>query len=352
MRHEDEVDDLLTKAGAQWRAEQPSAPEPDLDRIQSGAGRKRRWVPVLAAASVAAIATAALVVLPESGKEPTPPAASEQASPKVAQGNIQDDRVVRDGDKVAVDGQVVAAPGKPVQYCVPVATPAIGRPPGTAPACAEGESIEVTGVDLNRLSSPQTVNGVRTGLAHLEGIWNAGKIAVEKQGAPVPEDLPALEVPCAPPAGGWKKVNDAEAISPAVQKFVDARSSQLQEPWIGWPEGYPSTQTPSVVPSKPSVVMIGVAHGDLAAIRTALDPLVAGNLCVMQVKLSRDEIKAIHAKVVALPAAKFHIYAVGNTAGAHPVSVDLRIFDEQTAAALTPFGLDNLTLNPVVKPVR
>jgi len=33
MNPSDDVDDFLAKAGAQWRAGQPSAPEPDLDRI-------------------------------------------------------------------------------------------------------------------------------------------------------------------------------------------------------------------------------------------------------------------------------------------------------------------------------
>ena len=65
MSPTDEVDDLLKEAGARWRAGQPSAPEPDLDRIIRPK-KPRRWVvPALAAASVAAIATAALVFLPD-----------------------------------------------------------------------------------------------------------------------------------------------------------------------------------------------------------------------------------------------------------------------------------------------
>jgi hypothetical protein len=50
MNPTDEVDDLLAKAGAQWRAGQPSAPEPDLGRITAaGADRRfRRWVPAVA----------------------------------------------------------------------------------------------------------------------------------------------------------------------------------------------------------------------------------------------------------------------------------------------------------------
>ena len=70
MNPTDEVDDLLTRAGARWRADQPSAPEPDLERMLGGCRRPRGWVPALAAASVAAIAAAALTVLPGGDKEP------------------------------------------------------------------------------------------------------------------------------------------------------------------------------------------------------------------------------------------------------------------------------------------
>ena len=42
MNPTDEVDDLLTRAGARWRADQPSAPEPDLDRMLGGRKRPRR----------------------------------------------------------------------------------------------------------------------------------------------------------------------------------------------------------------------------------------------------------------------------------------------------------------------
>jgi hypothetical protein len=106
MNPTDEVDDLLTRAGARWRADQPSAPEPDLDRILGGGRRPRRWVPALAAASVAAIAAAALTVLPDGDKQP---AATTQS---IAQGNKApyDDLLVRDGDQVTATGRVIVAP--------------------------------------------------------------------------------------------------------------------------------------------------------------------------------------------------------------------------------------------------
>ncbi len=139
MNPTDEVDDLLTRAGARWRADQPSAPEPDLDRMLGGRKRPRAWVPALAAASVAAIAAAALTVLPGGDQRPT-----ADTAPSVAQSNqtgtpavrteqtgrSNDDLLVRPGDKVEVSGEVIAAPGKPVVFCPPRITP----PWATCPA--------------------------------------------------------------------------------------------------------------------------------------------------------------------------------------------------------------------------
>ncbi|ADB34381.1 hypothetical protein Kfla_5368 [Kribbella flavida DSM 17836] len=343
MTPTDEVDELLARAGARWRADQPSPPEPDLERI-TGRRAPRRWVvPALAAASVAVIATAALVVLPDRSEPPL----------AIAPGNDKEHPLlVRDGDRVAVDGQVVAAPGEPVQYCLPVSMPTPYVVPGEQrPACAPGESVEVTGVDLEKLANASTIQGVTTGQAHLVGVWNGGKIAVDEQSAPrPPASEQAEKVPCAAPTGGWKKGDASLWITPAVESFVRARSGQLQNAWIGWPEGFPTDTTPGAPPTKPSVVMIGVARGDLGQVRRALDPLVAGNLCVTQVKLSQAEAAKQHAAVEALPRQQLGIASVGLGAGDKPVQVTLRVLDEKTLTALRPTGLDTLDLDTYIKP--
>lgn len=386
MKSTDEGEVLLAKAGARRCVDQLSAPDRVPGRPFRGSRRWGRWmVPIATGASVVVIAAAAVLA----------PVQSVAASNKP--------QIVRDGDAVEVDGEVVAVPGEPVRYCVPAPMPmpmpatatalpsAAATPlapvlatatalpsapatlpapvpvpataPATAPArsvvgpglrsgCGGGEYVEVTGVELDRLSSPTTVDGVRTGFAHLVGTWAGGRIAVERQGAPVPDEPAVEEVPCRPPAGGWREGGDAEVITPAVERFVADRSAQLQEPWIGWPEGYESDQKPGTTASKPSVVMIGVAHGNLAAIRAALTPLVAGNLCVLPVKLSQDEVQKLHAAANDLPTRELDIYSVGIGAGERPVNVQLRVLDERVAAALSPLGLDNLKLEPAVKPVR
>ena len=354
MSPTDEVDDLLTEAGARWRSGQPSPPEPDLDRILRPK-KPRRWlVPALAAASVAVIATAALVVLPD----------KDDHAPTVAQGKQSQGfgalsspatvkkhpLQVRNGDRVQVDGQVIAAPGKPVVYCIPVATdlPAIVGEGPKAPKCAQGAEITVTGVDVDKLPQLTTVQGVRSGFAHLEGIWTDGKIAVDKQGPVVNKPIDLGKVPCAPPVGGWQPGDSNDLVTAAVAAFVDARPSQLQEISIGWPNGVPAGNG---TPTGPSVLMIGVAHGDLAQIRQLVAPLVKGNLCVRQVKLSKSEIEKLRNQLAAVPASVLKPLSYGGGVGDPPVNIDLVVLDDKAVTALEPLGLDNLNIEPVVRPV-
>ncbi|MEV6281641.1 hypothetical protein [Kribbella sp. NPDC051770] len=342
MTPTDEIDELLRQAGSRWRSDQPSPPEPDLERIT----RKppRRWVvPALAAAGVAVIATAAIIVLPN------------RDEPVVAPGNGKEHPLqVRDGDKVEVTGEVIAAPGVPVQYCLPVPTAApleAGTP--KPPACAPGAGVDLTGVDLTRLVGLNVIGGVTSGNARLVGVWKAGSIAVEEQSAPPPVEPgdAAPAVTCAPPAGGWKAGDASESITPAVEQYVKSRASALQNPWIGWPEGFPTETTPGTSPTKPSVLMIGVAHGDLATVRRDLQPLVKGNLCVTQVKVSQSEALAQHKAVDALPTAEYGITAVGIGVGDRPVRVELRMVDEKLLNALRPIGIDTIDLQPYIRPV-
>ncbi len=344
MTPTDEIDELLRQAGSRWRAEQPSPPEPDLERITQKP-RKRWLVPALAAASVAAIAAAALVVLPGDDDEPV-----------VAPGNGKSHPLeVRDGDRVEVSGQVIAAPGVPVRYCLPLPSAGPLDPAAEgAPTCPPGGAVDLTGVDLTRLVDLSVIGGVKSGNAKLVGTWKAGAITVEDQGPPAtvqPGDS-APTVPCAAPAGGWKAGDASEWMTPALDKYVKAHTTELQNPWIGWPEGFPTETTPGAPPNKPSVVMIGVAQGgDVAAVRRAVEPLVKGNLCVTQVKVSQAEAAEQQKAVDALPQAEYGITATGIGVGDKPVRVELRILDEKTLNALKPIGVDSMDLQPYIRPV-
>ncbi len=361
MNPTDKVDDLLAKAGAQWRAGQPSAPEPDLDRIVQSK-RPRRWVPVLAAASVAAIAAAALIVLPDhsepqvapvTGPTSNPPAVAQGSSkPAVAQGNTPADLLVRNGDRVEANGRIIAVPGRQPILCANVAMPLVGYAPGKepAPTCAPEFSVKLTGVvDLDKLGLQRTVKGVRTGDANLTGIWTAGTIAVEQQAPYKSEEEPGAvdelsNVPCPAPPGGWP-VKNSDLSVPAVTSFLESRTDQLSVPTIRHPNGN--------TPADPVVVVLGVAHGDQATFEKAFRTVFTGNLCVVRSKLSAKDQERFSEQILALPSKKFGITTFGGQGvDFDHVQVSLLVYDERVRDALAPIGDELLALDPDIKPVR
>lgn len=354
MNPTDEVDDLLTRAGARWRADQPSVPEPDLERMLGGRRRPRAWVPALAAASVVAIAAAALSVLPNGGEAPAPPTAqSNQAeTPQVrAEGTTpsNDDLLVRPGDKVQVSGDIIAVPGKPVVFCPPYPRTAIGYPPGQepAPSCPDNLAVTLKGANLDQLTSPQTIKGVRTGTAAVIGIWGADRsIEVQEHKAPVvPVQKPSPPLPCAAPAGGWVS-KPSNINSTAVTNFLTAHADQVAGAVMHYPKGTSR--------GAPLVVMIGVAHGDLNAFRTAFEKVYQGNLCVAPVLLSRTDNERISQQMGDVMSRQELgiISAGGSGSDGGRAHVQMVAYTEQVKAALTPIGLDVLEVGPAVKPVK
>ena len=349
MNPTDKVDDLLAKAGAQWRADQPSAPEPDLDRVLHHK-RPRRWVPALAAASVAAIATAALTVLP-GGSEPSVAPSTEK--PPVAQGNGSDPDtlLVRNGDRVEMSGEVIAAPGKSPIYCAPHAEVAIGYPPGKepAPTCSADISVKLIGVDLDRLTDASTIKGVRSGQARLVGSWQDRTVIVQEQTVPTvvtARPSPRKDaVPCPTPSGGWPLIS-SNIDRPEVSQWLAARADQIDNPAMLYPEGASRT--------KPMVVRIGVAHGDLDTFRREFEKLYQGNLCVVRATFSQKDVENIQHALSPLHQQKLGITGSSGPGleGGDKVHVSLLVFDEKTRAALAPIGLDKLALGPAVIPLR
>lgn len=356
MNPTDKVDDLLAKAGAQWRAGQPSPPEPDLDRI-TGARKRRRWVvPALAAASVAAIATAALIVLPD-GQEPTvapPPNTNTVPTPMIADGTVQagrpspDDLLVRNGDRVEVNGGIIAAPGQQPVYCPSRPIIAIGYPPGKepAPSCPAEYAVKLTGLDLDRLSL-KTTKGVRSGVAHLVGIWTDKTIKVEQQSAyrpPVQTPLPPL--PCAAPPGGWPS-RPSNILTKRVQNFLDAKADRIYGPITFYPNGHSR--------NAPVVFSIGVAHGDLEAFRKTFETIYDGNLCLHQVELSRTDNERISnaLSTVTEKNRDLGFWGVGGQGfDGDRIGLSMLVFTEKAKAVLAPTGLEHLDFHVSVKPVR
>lgn len=359
MNPSDKIDDVLREAGASWRANQPSTPEPDLERMTGRQRRSRRWMPALAAASVAAVAAGVITLLP-GGDAPVPEGtvASESSegnqTPSVGSNQPPtgpQSLLVRDGDKVEASGEIIAAPGKPVIFCAPHAVPAIGYPPGKepAPACPADLQVKLTGFDTGKLTD--TRKGVRFGTSHLIGVWQGGTIAVQEQSAPVtttPKDSDEFaDVPCAPPAGGWKP-GTPESPNQAVEAYVRARPSQLSELWLGWPNGLPSTPSASGV----SVLVVQVVRGDIDQVRREVSALSGGNLCVAKGKYSQSDGRAVAAQLGQLAAKGLGISSSSSVSGDRPAELELKVVDERVLSELDKIGLDKLTLNPAVKPLR
>ncbi|WP_410784981.1 hypothetical protein [Kribbella sp. C-35] len=358
MKQTDEVDDLLTRAGARWRADQEAPPEPDLEYMLSGGRKHRRWVPALAAASVAVVAAGVIAVLPNpkspTADAPASPVASAPASGTpnggtsrtFAQGN--DDLLVKPGDKVQVSGQIVAAPGKTPVFCPQLPVPAIGYPPGKepAPSCPDEFAVKLNGLDLDKVPGIKTIKGVRVGAAAVTGIWRGGAIDVEEQSAEKQLPYPAQkELECPVPPGGWKS-KPSNILSNAVNKFLAAHAAQVDGPIFRYPNGTSR--------GAPVVILIGIAHGDASVFREAFEKVYQGNYCVVPVLLSRSDTQRVtDALGTAMSNDKtLGIYGAGG-AGIYGgrATVSLVAYTPEVKAALTPVGLDLIQVIPQVRPV-
>lgn len=345
MKPTDEIDDLLTRAGAQWRADQEAPPEPDLEYMLSGGRKPRRWVPALAAASVAVVAAGIVAVLPNHQD----PAQGPQQS--FAQSNHQpnDELLVKPGDRVQVSGRIIVAPGKEPVFCAPLAERLIGYLPGKepAPSCPDDAAVKLNGLKLDQLGSLTTTKGVGVGQATVTGIWRDGTIDVQAQSPAIktePSDLPKL--PCAAPAGGWPS-KPSNISSAAVRAFLTAKAAQAFGPVIYYPNG--SSR------NAPVVVMVGVAHGDLAAFRTAFEKVYSGNLCVTPVLMSNADSDRVRTELdTILSKQRLGVYMSGGADGmtGGPAPLQLLVYTEQVKTALAPVGLDLLDIQPQVRPVR
>lgn len=334
MNPVDEMDDLLRRAGARWRADQEAPPEPDLEHIVHG--KRKSWIPALAAATVAVIAAGALAVLPNHNSTPT----------QVAQ-QPNDELLVHDGDQVRATGRVIIAPGQQPLLCAPVPVPmpeAPAKPP--TPACEAQYAVTLKGFDASKLGNLRAVQGVRVGYAQVTGTWSSRTIDVQAQtvppAIPATPNIPADQVPCPVPTGGWSTApSDFDKV--AITRFLNVRRDQAAEPRILYPEGGRA--------GAPQVMAIGVAHGDLAAFRAAFEKVYDGNVCVYPVKLSAAELDRITTKASDLITRGLGVYgAVPADVG--KATVKALVYDDALKTALTPIGLDDLELDTAVQPAR
>lgn len=283
------LDRLLSEDGARWRAAQPAAPDPDPALFTRS--RRARWQPLAAAAAVVLVAAGAVGLSAARRSADPPPAA---ASPGA---------IVRDGDRVAGQGTVIARPGEAVQLClVEPVLDTVFPPP--VPSCRVG--VTVTGLDLDRLSDRQERDGKVWGSARVEGVYRARTLAVSRQEAfrqPPRDDISAPDaVPCPEPAGGWPRPPaDLSAALSRLNRAVSKHAAEYTDPYVRYPYGWHLQDQSG---GKGIEVYVVGTTGDVAAARRELERVFpARHLCVTRASWSRDAM-AVAVKSLMRPEAR------------------------------------------------
>ena len=312
--------------------------------------RGGRWLPLVAAGAVVAVAAGVTVVLnTRGGSEPQPPAAGPGSAP--AGPPARSDQVVRDGDRVAGRGQVVALPGRPVQLCAPYATALIYPEPVPAPCRV---AVTVTGLDLDRLSHRRERDGAVWGSARVEGVYRAGTLTVTRQlddrRGPVPDVITEDQVPCPEPPGGWpRQPADPSRLTSALSAAVQADPETYNGPWVRYPYGWHLQDTSD---RKGIEVYVVGTTGELAVARAALAKVVpAEHLCVTTVRWSKAAMDAAQRQLTG-PAAE-----AAGISGGHGelledrVVADLVVLDERAAGYLATVAGGRVTPRPLLRKV-
>jgi hypothetical protein len=313
-------------------------------------GRAHRWLPLVAAGAVVAVAAGVAVVLNTrggSGSEQQPAAADPTTAPTgpVAWAG----QVVRDGDRVTGRGQVVALPGRPVQLCAPYATIAIYPEPVPAPCPV---AVTVTGLDLDRLTHRRERDGAVWGGARVEGVYRAGTLSVTTQlddrPGPVPDVVTEDRVPCPEPPGGWpRQPADTSTLIGALDAAVRADPETYNGPWVRYPYGWHLQDTSD---RKGIEVYLVGTTGDVEAARRALSNVVpAEHLCVTRVHWSRAAMDAAQKQLTG-PAAE----AAGISGGtgevlSDRVVADLVVLDERASRYLATVAGGQVTPRPLLR---
>jgi len=312
-----DVDRLLNEDGTRWRAAQPTAPE--FDPALFARPRRFRWQPLAAAAAVVIIAAGVVGAVTLRRSPDAPPPAAGPA-----------DEIVRDGDRVAGQGTVIAAQGQPVRMCV--SGPQVSLPEPPPPDCVVG--VPITGIDLGRLSSRDERAGTVWGGAWVEAVYRAGSLTVTRQEPyrqPPPSDPTAADpVPCPEPPGGWTRPPaDNQAAEARLKKALARQPDVYAELQVRYPYGWHLQDESD---RKGTVVYLVGTTGDVAAARRELTRVFpAEHLCVTSVEWSsaamRAAQRAFNTKEAAAAGVGWARLDVINDG----VGVDLVVLDERAA---------------------
>jgi hypothetical protein len=321
--------------------------------------RGGRWLPLVAAGAVVAVAAGVTVVLNTraGGGEPQPASAGPSSAPAGPSGApagppARADQVVRDGDRVAGRGQVVALPGRPVQLCAPYATIDIYPEPVPGPCRV---AVTVTGLDLDRLTHRRERDGAIWGTARVEGVYRAGTLTVTRQlddrPGPVPDVITADRVPCPEPPGGWpRQPADPSRLLGALSAAVAADPETYNGPWVRYPYGWHLQDTSD---RKGTEVYLVGTTGDVEAARTALAKLVpAEHLCVTAVRWSKAAMDAAQKQLTGPTAEAAGISGGRGEVLEDRVVAELVVLDERASAFLATVAGGRVVPRPLLTTLR
>ncbi|GAA2995878.1 hypothetical protein [Actinokineospora diospyrosa] len=297
-------------------------------------GRVFTWIASLALiAAVVALTSCAAEAQPEISLGETSAGVGSGASSKPA-----DLPVVHDGDEVVATGFVLAEPGKPSRFCAPAPMSGVDTD-----RCRF--NVPITGVDGKDLPDPVT----------LRGTWRAGTFEVIRQEpAPPASTPPDPAVPCPAPGGGWLTNNDADTKD-LHRYVVDEHPEDFRQPWIAWPNGFPSGNVPTEdVARQARVMVVEVVHGELADVRKALESRYTGNLCVVAAGAGLSIADQAHVRDATEKAIEpflndpaFGIYA---TSAADKLTVDLVVLTPELVSGFSSLPMALVEFDPWVRP--
>jgi hypothetical protein len=284
---DEQVDQQLREWGRAEREHAPTITMPELSN------RHRPRVPLVLATAAAVVVVLAVVaaVLVVRSRSHAPTQAASGSSATTAYSPDTSRLVLHDGDTVTAAGEVLSQPGKPVRFCDPnVAEAAVGTTDPNAPLADCGFGIDVSGVDLSKLSHRKEFHGQVVGGATLTGVYRNQAISVTKQGPAGRQRPPELghdHPPCSAPPGGWPR-GRANVNLPfgAVERYKRAHPGAI-------------IFEAMLRPSANQALVYLVTNGDPAPVRDALAPRYKERLCVVKSQYTHDQIRAAYHVVTA-----------------------------------------------------
>jgi hypothetical protein len=267
------------------------------------------------------------------------------------------DDVVRDGDRVAGQGFILALPGRPVQLCGP-----LGGIPRVDPRPDEQQvpepcrnALTVIGIRLDQLTDRHAVGGAVWGWARVEGVYRSGTLTVTRQEAYVSDRRPASAadpVPCQEPPGGWpRQSGDLHAAVEALDRTVRQHPGELNGPYVTYPYGWHLQDQSN---GKGIEVYVVTTTGDVAAARRLLDAVFpAEHLCVRTATWNAAQMDAaVHELHTSAEAIRLHVAAGNRDVSNDRVTAEVLMVDQAVAAFLARVAGGRIVPVPVLRKVR